>query len=176
MNEVEAHQIAVTVIGKVEREVLSHLCSVLAERFGSACSIGPALPAPIMAYNPRRDQYSAETILDTLWTGEKGRTLGVVDLDLYVPDLNFVFGLADRVGKRAVVALPRLRQDFYGLPDDQVLFLARAAKEAVHELGHTFGLGHCQDRGCVMAFSNSLADTDTKAQEFCSRCRKKVQW
>lgn len=86
-------------------------------------------------------------------------------------ELNFVFGLADRATARAIIALPRLRQSFYGLPDDIALFRERAIKEAVHELGHTFGLGHCRDRRCVMAFSNSLADTDRKGQEFCERCQ-----
>ncbi len=81
------------------------------------------------------------------------------------------FILADRHGKRALIALPRLRERFYGARDDEALFFTRAAKEAVHELGHTYGLGHCGDRRCLMAFSNSLADTDDKGQEFCGRCQ-----
>jgi hypothetical protein len=32
------------------------------------------------------------------------------EIVVYVPQLNFVFGLADRAGRRAVIALPRLRQ------------------------------------------------------------------
>ena len=96
--------------------------------------------------------------------------LGLVDLDLFVPELNFVFGLADPAGGRALVALPRLRESFYGGREDEALFLARTVKEAVHELGHTYGLEHCHDRTCVMAFSNSLMDTDHKRAEFCERC------
>lgn len=122
----------------------------------------------------RRGQYSAERILQRLEVRATGRTLGVVDRDLYVPDLNFVFGLADTIGRRAVVALPRLRQRFYGLADDEALFHERAAKEAVHELGHTYGLGHCRNRRCVMAFSNSLGDTDRKERRFCATCLARV--
>jgi archaemetzincin len=85
-----------------------------------------------------------------------------------------VFGLADPYQRRAIIALPRLRDSFYGAPDDEALFLARAVKEAVHELGHTYGLSHCQDRRCVMAFSNSLPDTDHKSRDFCSRCREQL--
>jgi archaemetzincin len=81
--------------------------------------------------------------------------------------------LADRAAARAIIALPRLRQSF-DLPDDAFLFRERTVKEAVRELGHTFGLSHCRDRRCVMAFSNSLADTDYRGQAFCARCRNRV--
>jgi archaemetzincin len=35
-------------------------------------------------------------------------------------------------------------------------FGQRLVKEAVHELGHAFGLNHCENIECVMHFSNSL--------------------
>jgi len=41
---------------------------------------------------------------------------------------------------------------------------------AMNELGHTLGLGHCTDPGCVMYFSNSLADTECKGDAYCKRC------
>jgi archaemetzincin len=168
-------EIVVVAVGEVEAPVLPHLCAALTETFKRPCRVGDAQPTPKHAFDPRRAQYSAEAIVGQLRFGKAERALGVVDLDLYVPELNFVFGLADPQGRRAVIALPRLRQRFYGARDDEALFLARAVKEAVHELGHTYGLQHCRDRGCVMAFSNSLADTDCKGQTFCARCRKQLQ-
>jgi archaemetzincin len=100
------------------------------------------------------------------------KILGIVDHDLYVPELNFVFGEAGR--KAAVISLTRLRQSFYLLTEDQNLFHQRVLTEAVHELGHTFGLGHCGNPKCVMFFSNSLMDTDRKGSEFCPACRDKL--
>jgi archaemetzincin len=50
--------------------------------------------------------------------------------------------------------------------------LRRTLIEAVHELGHLQGLGHCPDRRCVMHFSNCLLDTDRKQPDFCSRCEE----
>ena len=167
-------EMVVMALGEIQASVLAHLCTALTETFEQPCRVGPALPVPEHAFDPRRAQYSAHALLQQLHRGQAERVLGVVDLDLYVPGLNFVFGLADRREKRAVVALPRLRQRFYGARDDEALFLARAAKEAVHELGHTYGLEHCRDRRCVMTFSNSLADTDYKGQGFCPRCRKRL--
>ena len=98
--------------------------------------------------------------------------LGVTGVDLTAPGLNFVFGLADPGSRVAVISLARLYPEFYGQPRDPGLFKARAVKEAVHELGHLLGLDHCPDPACVMAFSNSLADTDRKEPGFCLRCRE----
>lgn len=167
--------ILVMPVGKVEAGVLAHICAALTETFGRPYRVGQALPVLDEAFNPRRRQYSAGAILARLSPGQADRVLGVVDLDLYVPELNFVFGLADSAGRRAVIALPRLRERFYGKPDNEALFLARAVKEAVHELGHTYGLGHCPDRRCVMAFSNSLADTDYKGRTFCPRHERELR-
>jgi archaemetzincin len=159
-----------------ESKALEHICQRLAATFGRTCRVGKGMSASADAYDTHRAQYSAEVILAQLAMEGADRVLGVVDLDLYVPELNFVFGLSDRAGRRAVIALPRLRQSFYGARDDEALFLARVVKEAVHELGHTCGLGHCPDRQCVMAFSNSLADTDHKGERFCTRCAARLRW
>jgi archaemetzincin len=127
------------------------------------------------AYNPERKQYLSSTLLASLRKPEsEERVVGITDVDLYVPRLNYVFGEADVVSGIAIVSLCRLRQEYYGLAPDEALFLERATKEIVHELGHTFGLGHCPNNKCVMHFSNSLADTDLKEASFCSSCRPKI--
>jgi archaemetzincin len=122
------------------------------------------------SYKAHRRQYNAEILLDRVRLAPGLCILGVTNRDPYVEGLNFVFGLADTPGEAAVISLHRLRAG----ADDE-LFRARAVKEAVHELGHTRGLGHCTDSQCVMAFSNSLTDTDRKGKEFCSRCAQKFR-
>jgi archaemetzincin len=130
------------------------------------------------AYNPERKQYLSSKLLASLEKegrdGRDERVVGVADVDLYVPRLNFVFGEADVISGTAIVSLCRLRQEYYGLAPDEALFLERATKEIVHELGHTFGLGHCPNNKCVMHFSNSLADTDLKEARFCNMCRPRI--
>ncbi|MCX6027133.1 MAG: hypothetical protein NTY23_12915 [Chloroflexi bacterium] len=68
-----------------------------------------------------------------------------MDVDLYDELHNFVFGLADPSSGRAILALPWLKREFYGLPGDWPLFRARLVKPVIHEIGHFLGLNHCGD-------------------------------
>jgi archaemetzincin len=133
---------------------------------------------PSGAYDTRRQQYQAEAFLPLLTPyrpGNNGLVLGITGVDLYVPELNFVFGLADSRQRCAIISLARLQPEFYGLPGNPQLFKERALKEAIHELGHLLGLGHCPNPACIMFFSNSLADTDRKGPGFCSACRSRLE-
>ena len=169
--------IALVPIGQVEGAILTVIGEGLQEAFGRPCVLAAPLPRPDYAYEQRRGQNLSDAILVRLRTLSlpAERWLGIVDVDLYTPGLNFVFGQASVGGPAAVIALPRLRQGFYGLPEGAALFHQRAIKEAVHELGHTYGLGHCPDATCVMHFSNSLPDTDRKGTDFCLRCKDKIR-
>ena len=165
--------ILIVKIGNIESDLIEGLKVDLERIFNRPVEIGKTMPEPDYAFNKKRNQYLSTAILNHLLK-EKAflnyeKILGVVDHDLYVPDLNFVFGEAtERV---AVISLTRLREEFYGLPENRRLFLRRLLTEAVHELGHTYGLFHCRNPYCVMYFSNSLKDTDRKGYEFCPKCK-----
>jgi archaemetzincin len=73
-----------------------------------------------------------------------------------------------------VVSCYRLEEEHYGLPADEAKLRGRLTKEAVHELGHTFGLGHCEDWRCVMASSHGVERLDVKGAEFCEECGRVV--
>ncbi len=183
-------------IGEVDGKILEGLKSSLRERFHLEVVIGEALPKPDYAYNRRRRQYHSSPILDNLsrlrsstlrsssttatedgssFGGQAYRVLGVTELDLYVSNLNFIFGQAQMGGRTALISLARLREEFWGRRPNERLLAERALKEAVHELGHTLGLEHCSNPKCVMHFSNSLADTDIKGSWFCPECEKKIR-
>ena len=162
-------------IGEVEKSALESLSQPLTEAFGQRTWVGGGIKLPRGSWNQRRGQYLASMLLAELPPpGLGGRVLGVVDKDIFAPGLNFVFGEADITGRKAIISLVRLRQEFYGLLRNENLFQERALKEAVHEMGHTYELKHCPNPTCVMRFSNSLRDTDLKTWNFCSICQRKV--
>jgi len=173
--------IEIITIGEVERPLLEDLARELTKTYAplvESCLIGASLQMPPAAYNARRSQYDADLILDRVLhriTGEN-RVLALLTADLYTSshNLNFIFGQAQYPGRVALVSLCRLDPTFYGAQPNRKLFLRRATKEAIHELGHTFGLGHCANQSCVMSFSNSILDVDEKKPTFCKTCRRKL--
>jgi archaemetzincin len=166
-------------IGNIDSEILREISDALKKVFHCQLEINREIPIPQDAYNSQRRQYHSSIILKKIMSIKPkifDRALGIVDVDLYIPELNFVFGEADiHSGTGAVISLTRLRQEFYGLNPDKILFYLRAIKEAIHEIGHTYGLGHCQNPRCIMYFSNTIQDTDNKGPGFCNSCRKKLR-
>jgi archaemetzincin len=134
------------------------------------------LAAPVdleACFVPGRAQHHATLVLAALLRHRPdpaAKLLGVVPVDLFIPVLTFVFGQAQLDGPGAVISTYRLRAEFYGLPSDEGMLVERAIKEAVHELGHAFGLVHCAAYDCVMHASTSVEEVDLKRSAFCGRC------
>lgn len=175
--------IAIVPIGPVEERVLRKVGAFVENyysRFGLGVKFLPGLPLePFSAgFDPIRGQYLGRIFLPTLSAigrevGAKA-VLGMTNADLYEEGLNFIFGLANPSLRAAVVSLHRLRPEFYGDAPDEELLAGRAIKEAMHELGHVFGLSHCPNPRCVMHFSNSIIDTDLKGPLYCPACEERL--
>jgi archaemetzincin len=158
--------------------LLDDLAAALARIFRLSCHVQDHRQVDAgFAHDARRNQYHATSILrriGDLEPDEDVRVIGVTRVDLFVPILSFVFGEAELGGRCAVVSLQRLDERFYGLPARQELLRERLVKEAVHELGHTFGLRHCDDWRCVMTSCHAVDRLDVKGAEFCQECRSHV--
>ena len=171
-----APRVQIVPIGKVDPALLDYLSMALPAGVGGPCVIVPGGIDPRDAFDARRQQYNSTLILTRLAAvplAEGARTLGVADVDLFIPILTFVFGEAQLGGRAALFSATRLRQEYYGLPKDEVLFYERCEKEALHELGHTQGLVHCPQYACVMHYSNSVEDVDVKDASWCRDCAAK---
>lgn len=166
-------EIELVAVGSVDRSHLELLSTLLSESILLPCSIRRDAVDLEGVYDDERRQYNSTEILARIasFAGERHRkVLGIADVDLFIPFLTYVFGEAQLGNSAAVMSLCRLRQEFYGLPPDENLFYYRAHKEAIHELGHTFGFVHCPRFDCVMHFSNSIEDVDIKPDTFCDAC------
>ncbi|HUP61262.1 MAG TPA: peptidase M54 [Thermoanaerobaculia bacterium] len=150
--------------------LLDAIAAALSRELHTSCTFDGALDATF-AHHPERNQYHSTAILDRLALNAPTTTLGVTSLDLYIPILTFVFGEAQLGGTCAVVSYHRLAQEFYGLPPDPLLRKERLIKEAIHELGHTAALTHCDDYECVMAASHAVEWLDLKSARLCAQCR-----
>jgi len=165
-------------VGKLDGAILRDLCAAIPRCLHVACEILPYELDPTPSYHAERQQYHSSEILQrmqALVRPQDWRLLAVADFDLYIPILKYVFGEAQMGGPCAVVSVHRLRQEFYGLERDDTLLRQRLLKEAVHELGHTLDLRHCQDYQCVMASSHSVEWIDLRDTKMCDSCRSQVE-
>jgi archaemetzincin len=125
------------------------------------------------AYDVARCQYNSTALLSEILQmkiSTSSKRIALVDVDLFIPVLTFVFGEAQLLGTAAVVSTHRLASDFYGLVRDEHLMLERLEKEMIHELGHTFGLLHCRQFECVMRSSTYVEEIDLKRVLPCRNC------
>ena len=171
------NRICLLPLGSIPQQVLSELANGINAGYRLPCEVLPSEPDPVFAFNVTRQQYSSTEILAAVakrCAPGGGRLLVVTPVDLYIPILTFVFGEAQLHGSAAVVSFHRLRQEFYGLPADEKILRQRLLKEAIHELGHTLALPHCDDYECVMAPSHAVEWIDLKTHRFCVECSGNV--
>lgn len=158
-----------------DRELLSSLAEEIPRVFPVGCRIGHAEPLPGDTLDQARGQYHARRILEHLAASGRDvfRVLGITGVDIFTPVLRYVFGEAMFPGKAALVSTCRLgtEQPPDRPPGGRSVFVDRVCKEAIHELGHTFGLTHCRDRSCVMAASLDMKQVDAKSARLCTYCR-----
>lgn len=167
--------------GELEPDVLEPVRGYVAEEFGCRVALEDAPGRPAGTYDARRRQHSSRGVLAWLVPHAgppRHRLLGVTDVDLFIPILTFVFGEAQLDGRAAVISTARLAH-----PEDRRITVGRVAREAVHELGHTFGLLHCQGSvgpgwraaPCVMSRSASVRSVDGKSLRLCADCRERYR-
>jgi archaemetzincin len=164
-------KLGLILFGLEERELIENLKDHLEKVFGAEIILIKRAQMP--ECHKRGDQYLADDFIIPISKIAESKTdqkLGIVGVDLYSSNLNFVFGLASPLEKSAIISLQRLRTA------NKELYSERAKKEATHEIGHLLGLTHCIDRGCVMHFSNSILDTDYKNSFPCERCNKRLSY
>ncbi|XP_008293125.1 archaemetzincin-2 isoform X2 [Stegastes partitus] len=126
--------------------------------------------------------------------------VGITMIDLYPEDSwNFVFGQASLSMGMGVFSFARYDDNFYSrsyagrlkkrlqprqgdysvfegyyTPPITSTLLLRSCKTMTHEIGHMFGIRHCQWLNCIMQGSNHLEESDRRPLDFCPICLHKI--
>ena len=140
-------------------------------------TVAPAVALPKRAFYRPRGRYRAEILLEVLAEiappGSE-RVLGLTSADISTskpPHEDWgILGLASVGGQACVLSSFRCQRR----SKSAAHAVERLAKTAVHELGHTFGLEHCPNRGCLMEDGGGSVLTTDRETDLCADCRAKL--
>ena len=157
-------------------KVVSAVVAGLRAFFPVEVHVLPAAPLPKAAFYPARHRWRAERLLNWLQShapADAKKIVGLTSADIStqkddVEDWG-VLGLGSLDGRACVLSSYRARR---GVPVQ--VELARMAKIAVHEVGHTFGLEHCATAGCLMEDARGKVKTVDGEDDLCPACRRQL--
>jgi archaemetzincin len=163
--------------GGVDRALLDDVGQALQAELGVQWWVGDVLPLREEWRETESGLYRSIHLIHALLDrgvggeGKRARTwrVAIADAGLCAEGVGEVFGEAAVEGCCAVVGIGPLRA---GSGADGQVLRARLLTEAVHEVGHLAGVGHCRRASCVMYPSLHIADSDHKGHTFCAECRR----
>ncbi len=172
-------QLNITLIsfGCFEKYFLDRLAKDISSEFNFTVKVKEGHIDLSEHYDPVRRQYNGNGLLkevEAKYSTDSFKTIGLFNVDLFIPILTYIFGQAYLNGHTGIVSLYRLNNERYGMVSDEEILLNRTRKEVIHELGHTLGLIHCHTVTCVMRSSTYVEDIDLKDAKICSKCRAEL--
>jgi archaemetzincin len=165
--------IGVVPVGDVPKLVPKIIAAHITGYLKLSAEILTPLDLPAGAFDEIQLKYDAAKVLKCFESGHYDnydKVIGVFNVDFFIPTFAYVFGEAKQGGKHALVSLFRLAEVKKGHNPPSAAACERAAKVALHELGHLYNLFHCEDQKCLMHYSGGLADLDNTPLYFCRYC------
>ncbi len=170
-------KVVVVPMGEVDFMLVNKLASNIGPVFNRSVDILKGMKMPTEAYNVVRNQHYAQVILakiERTKANSREKVVAICEEDLYMPDEPYIMSLSDRLSGTAIISLYHIRQEFYGLPEDESKVYPRLFKEVVHQLAHLFDMTECRNPKCVNYYSQIMLDIDSKTDKFCDICRRQL--
>jgi archaemetzincin len=165
--------VGVMPLGNISEIALKVIEDHIAGCFKLTTQILPPMEPPAVAFDEKRLQYNAGIIIEafeSIHFGNHDKVIGILNKDLFIPIFTHVFGEARQGGKCGLVSLFRLMKNPDGSTPPESLIHERAAKVALHELGHLLDLLHCEHKKCLMHFSGGTDEVDEMSLDLCEYC------
>ena len=173
MNE----RIAVVPLGEVPTLAVEVIAANITAYYNLPADILPSRPLPESAFDEGRLKYNAGKLINILDDSEfdgYSKIIGIISRDMFIPIFNYVYGQAVQGGSRSLVSIFRLNKNADGSTPSTALVFERAAKLALHELGHLFDLFHCNETKCIMHFSGVIEDLNKIPFYLCRDCARRL--
>jgi len=170
-------KIVLVPLGEVDFILVNRLATSIGPVFNRSVDILKGMKVPEESYNVVRGQNYATVLLNKLErvkSSHREFILGLLEEDIYLPDEPFVIGHSDTVSRTAIVSLFRIRQEFYGLPEDEKKVFSRVYKQSIYHMAPLFNIPACRNPKCVNYYSQKMFDIDTKGQRFCDICLRQL--
>ena len=173
----DSQNITLISFGYFEKDFLGKVAGAVKQEFSFPVNVKEGRIDLSEFYDPGRRQYDGIRLLkemDSMIHPEAIKTLGLFNVDLFIPILTYIFGQAYLRGRCGIVSTYRLKNELYGMRQDEDLLNNRFRKVCIHEIGHAFGLIHCHTPTCVMKSSTYVEDIDLKRHTLCIKCRNEI--
>lgn len=151
--------------------------TALVEMYGIPVQVLDRVELPRQAYYPPRRRYRAEKLIEFLrprLPTDGVRILGLTAVDISTTKPPYddwgVMGLGELPGTAGVISAFRCYKKTISPTNGR----ERLAKTATHEIGHTLGLEHCPEAGCLMADAEGQVKSSDRETDLCPKCRAKL--
>jgi archaemetzincin len=164
-------------VGQIDVATFDIIRRPVEDIYGRRTEIGSSLPVPKYAHNPTREQFHSSAILKRVEEARRAEwdaAVGITEADLFVPEVPYIFGEADRSTRSALISLRRLRPEAGPADTRRDILARRFISEVVHQIGLIRGLAHCPNNRCVMYLAAAVSDIDKRGSTLCANCRKRL--
>jgi len=176
--------LAIQPLGEVDGESLETVENIIRDAYGWHVVRLEPQPHPEEAWYEPRKRWRAEIILD--WLGPRlpedaDRIMAVTRKDISTTKGDIydwgICGLAEMGGPASVVSTYRIKKKMgkIGKKERKAKYLQRLRDLSAHEFGHTLGLPHCPNVGCIMEDAKGTVLTfDGSSGRLCDECLEKL--